>query len=122
MITEGKWDRVDDKKLGCWLIVSRNKSGFTQKQVATAMSDEHATSTSLFPSDDEGLANAALIAAAPETKKQRDMLLEALMKLLESSVYADAEGPLSIEEGGCDDDEHREIVAECKQAIAKATP
>lgn len=52
-------------------------------------------------------------AAAPE-------LLAALEALLDSSVYADGEGPISIGVGGCDDNEHREIVARAKAAIAKA--
>ena len=58
-------------------------------------------------------ANARLIAAAPD-------LLEALENLLASTVYADAEGSLTIEEGGMDDDDHREIVEQAKTAIANA--
>lgn len=41
-----------------------------------------------------------------------------LQELLESTVYADAEGGIDIEHGGADDAEHREIVARC-QAILK---
>ena len=61
----------------------------------------------------EAEANARLIAAAPD-------LLAALTALLESSVYADGEGSISVENGGCDDVQHRAIVEQAKAAIAKA--
>lgn len=62
----------------------------------------------------EAEANAHLIAASPD-------LLAVLQELLGSEVYADAEGLLSIRQGGCDDDDHRAIVAKCDAAIAAAT-
>ena len=49
-------------------------------------------------------------------------LLAALTALLESSIYADGEGSISIENGGCDDADHRAIVEQAKAAIAKAKP
>jgi len=59
-------------------------------------------------------ANAAILEAAPE-------LLAALEGLLASHIYADAEGPLTVAEGGADDDDHRAIIAQARAAIAKAT-
>jgi len=46
-------------------------------------------------------------------------LLEVLEELLDSTVYADAEGLIDIDRGGCDDSDHREIVERCKQAIRR---
>ena len=54
-----------------------------------------------------------------EVLDQRNALLDALRELLGSEVYADAEGMLSIERGGYDDTDHREIVAKARRAIEK---
>lgn len=56
-------------------------------------------------------ANARLIVAAPD-------LLEALRELLESSVYAEGEGLVSV--GEENHSEHDEVVARARAAIAKA--
>jgi hypothetical protein len=63
----------------------------------------------------EDEANARLIAAAPE-------LLEALIALLCSSVYAEERGVMEISCGGPGDETHREIVEQARSAIAKAQP
>ena len=52
-------------------------------------------------------------------RKERDDLIDALRGILGSEVYADAEGMLSIEHGGHDDTEHREIVAKARAAIER---
>jgi len=46
-----------------------------------------------------------------------DALLDALKELLDSKVYADAEGMIYIKDGGCDDQDHRVIVKKCEQVI-----
>ncbi len=49
-----------------------------------------------------------------------DDLVDALEKLLNSSVYADAEGGIDVAHGGYDDEDHRAIVVEARAALAKA--
>lgn len=61
---------------------------------------------------DQHAANARLIAAAPE-------LLEALVALLDSDVYADGEGLVSVSGGSTSENE--EAVKAARAAIAKAT-
>ena len=55
-----------------------------------------------------------------ELEKQNADLLVALKNILDSEVYADAEGMLTVERGGLDDTEHREIVAKARAAIKAA--
>lgn len=44
-------------------------------------------------------------------------LAEALEAVLGSEVYADAEGALTVEYGGCDDREHRKLTASATKAL-----
>ncbi len=53
-------------------------------------------------------------------KADRDVLLDVLRALLNSTVYADAEGLILISQGGMDDDEHRAIVVRATKAISNA--
>ena len=54
-------------------------------------------------------------------KSVNAQLVEALKNLLGSEIYADGEGPLRIDQGGCDDHEYRTLVAAARTAIALAT-